>query len=207
MCCLLWESFIADLTLIASFFLWCLQTSPEGDDEEVVESSRPREARVWPVIQWPPRSCVATHRTAKLGPWPSTYGPWSVQPMQPFELFVMTMACMSSYPKLKGGNFFFVWVHLHGEDFKSSTVTQHPITLNSRAAEGDRSQTYLIFFWVEVTATIWITLFLRIINDYDYIYAYFLFFLLTFEYEILFHLLFLPSCIIYILGLNSTICF
>lgn len=74
------------LPWLTKLFSCCLQTSPEGDDEEVFESCRPWEARVWPVIQWPPGSCVTTHCTAKLGPRPSTHGPWSVQLTRPLQL-------------------------------------------------------------------------------------------------------------------------
>lgn len=106
------------VSVASCFILCCLQTSPEGDDEEVVESSRPREARVWPVIQWPPGSSVATHCTAKLGPWPPTHGPWSVPPVLPLELLVIVDTGISD--KFSQHNrchttciFYLFWVHCH----------------------------------------------------------------------------------------------
>lgn len=120
------KDLLLTLLWLPSFFLCWLQTSPEGDDEEVVEGGRPREARVWSVIQWPPRSCVATHRTAKLGPWPSTHGPWSVQPTRPLELFVIVDNGLSvKLSQIKRRQFFL---------FECTSMDQTPYNFSVRSA-------------------------------------------------------------------------
>lgn len=153
---------------LPSFFLCCPQTSPAGDDEKVVKSSRPWETRVWPVIQWPPGSSVATHCTTKLGPWPSTHGPWSVQPTTMKPLMIVDTVLFVKFFQLNKSHktFLFeckiyiifqqkhkIWILLW------SYPASHHIKLGS-----NRSENNLIL----VTATILISLFSIMMNDCDF---------------------------------------